>query len=170
MVNTMHKKLFCLALLVLVCSVSACKKEEETEKLPSYPYYDTEATADDEGVRIDENGNIVAPSTSEDYGKSNGTIVVTTPEKNGNYDVLTYNFPYSKLESISYESHFADEEQAKKFYEARKSAEGISNLEIDGNVVRYIDISSQWIGFKKRDILGNMSETWDKLGYTYTNN
>ncbi len=165
----MNKKILLLLAAVCLLSASACKREE-TEKLPSYPSYDMEATADDEGVQIDENGDLIVPSTSEDYGKSNGTIVVTTPEKNGNYDVLTYNFPYSKLESISYESHFADKEQAKSFYETRKSVEGISNLELDGKVVRFTDISSEWIGFKKRDILGNLSKTWDKLGYTYTNN
>ena len=152
-----------LGLLLLVCS---CKKQEAVTE--SAPQYDLNATEDDEGVYTNDNGELVVPSTSEDYGKSNGKIIVTTPEKDGCYDVLTYNFPYSTLESIHYEMHLSSEEQAKKIYDDKVAA-GIPGVTIDGKIVRYSDISSRWIGYKKRDILGNLSKTWDALGYTYVN-
>lgn len=155
---------FALCACVMVCC--SCKKQEKT--VDSTPSYDIHATLEDEGVKEDENGNLIAPSYSEEYGNSNGKIIVTTPEKNGCYDVLTYHFPYSKLESIQYEMHLATKEQAQKIYE-EKVAAGIPGVTIDGNIVRYSNVSSQWIGFKKRDILSNLSETWNALGYTYVN-
>ena len=164
----MHMKKFTLLFLLfgLLLLTVSCKKQESASD--SAPQYNMNATEDDEGVIRNEYGELVVPSKSEDYGNSNGKIIVTTPEKDGCYDVLTYNFPYSTLESIHYEMHLASDEQAKKIYDDKVAA-GIPGVTIDGNIVRYSDVSSRWIGFKKRDILGNLSETWDALGYTYVN-
>ncbi len=163
----MMKKYVCyFLLLVCACAFTGCKKQGQTED-PT-PKYDMNATAEDEGVIEGENGALIVPSYSEEYGHSNGKIIVTTPEVDGCYDVLTYQFPYSTLQSIEYEMHLASEEQAQKIYD-EKVAAGIPGVSIEGNIVRYSDVSSRWIGFKKRDILGNLSETWEKLGYTYVN-
>ena len=162
----MKKSIVCIFLCLIVLFGCSCGKSDDSES--QIAKYDKNATIDDEGVREDEYGNLLVPSESEEYGKSNGTIKVTTPEVDGCYDVLIYHFPYSTLESIEYEMHLSSEEQAKKIYEDKVAA-GIPGVTQEKNIVRYHDVSSRWIGFKKRDILGNLSETWDKLGYTYVN-
>ncbi len=157
--------LICAALL----TVSGCggnKNQENTD--PAQPSYNTEATESDEGVQITEDGSLIVPSYSEGYGNSNGRLIVTTPETNGNYDVLTYNFPNSTLESITYEMHFADEAQAKTIFEEKQKANA-ADLKIEGNVVTYTDTDSNWIGHKKRDLIDNLSKTWEQLGYKVTN-
>ena len=157
--------LICAALL----TVSGCggnKNQDNTD--PAQPSYNTEATEPDEGVQTTEDGSLIVPSYSEGYGNSNGRLIVTTPETNGNYDVLTYNFPNSTLESITYEMHFADEAQAKTIFEEKQKANA-ADLKIEGNVVTYTDTDSNWIGHKKRDLIDNLSKTWEQLGYKVTN-
>ena len=163
----MKKTIATLLLTTLVFAVSACGNKEKP-KDPAAPSYDAEAKLGDEGVVEREDGSIVAPSYSEEYGKSNGTITVTTPNEDGRYDVLIYHFPNHVLESIEYEMHFKDKAQAKRVYEDRLAANA-ENLSIEGTVVRYSDTSSRWIGYKKRDILDNHVKSWEQMGYTYVN-
>lgn len=163
----MKKSITLLLLCALVLTTAACGNKEKT-KDPVTPSYDAKAKLGDEGVVEREDGSIIAPSYSEEYGSSHGTITVTTPEEDGHYDVLIYHFPNHVLESIEYEMHFKDEEQAKRVYEDRLAANA-ENLSIEGGVVRYSDTSSRWIGYKKRDILDNHVKSWDQMGYTYVN-
>lgn len=160
--------------LISICAavflLAACggNKDGDTAANPDQPSYNNQATESDEGVQVNEDGTLVVPSYSEGYGNSNGKLIVTTPESDGNYDVLTYNFPNSTLESITYEMHFADKNQAKSIYEEKQAA-GTADLKIEGNVVTYTDTDSKWIGYKKRDLIDNLSKTWEQLGYKITN-
>ena len=163
----MKKTIATLLLTTLVFAASACGNKEKT-KDPAAPSYDANAKLGDEGVIKDEAGAIIAPTYSEEYGASYGTITVTTPEDDGHYDVLIYHFPNSVLESIEYEMHFKDQQQAQRVYEDRLAAKS-ENLSIDGTVVRYSDTSSRWIGYKKRDVLDNHKKLWEQMGYTYVN-
>ena len=159
-----------MVLCIALVTLSACGENEDptSSANSATPSYNTEATETDEGVQVNEDGELVVPSYSEGYGNSNGKLIVTTPEVDGNYDVLTYNFPNSTLESITYESHFADEAQAKTTYDQMQTA-NVSDLKLDGNVVTYTSTDSDWIGYKKRDLIDNLSKTWEQLGYQVTN-
>lgn len=158
-----------VSIIAVAGMLCACgNKSDDKPAESALPSYDSEASPEDEGVQTGENGEIIVPSQSEEYGNSNGKLIVKTPEVDGNYDVLTYHFPYSKLESITYELHFSDENQAKSVYEDKLAA-NMADLKIEGNVVTYTETDSEWIGFKKRDLLNNLSKTWEQLGYEVTN-
>lgn len=160
----MKRSIALLLLCALVFTTAACGKPSN----PTAPSYDMNAKLGDEGVVEREDGSIVAPSYSEEYGSSHGTITVTTPEEDGHYDVLIYHFPNHVLESIEYEMHLKDEAQAKQVYNDLLAANA-EDLSIDGTVVRYRDTSSRWIGYKKRDVLDNHKAMWEQMGYTYVN-
>lgn len=155
-------------LSVALITLVGCGGNKNENINPSQPSYNTEATAEDEGVQITESGSLIVPSYSEAYGSSNGKLIVTTPDNDGNYDVLIYNFPNSTLESVTYEMHFAHEEQAKNVFEEKKAANA-ADLTLESNVVTYTDTDSKWIGYKKRDLIDNLSKTWEQLGYQVVN-
>ncbi len=157
-----------IALCTAALMLAACGNHKNENSDPAQPSYNTEATESDEGVQVTESGSLIVPSYTEEYGNSNGKLIVTTPETNGNYDVLTYHFPNSTLEFITYEMHFADETQAQSVFAEQQQA-NVSDLKIEGNVVTYTASDSKWIGHKKRDLIDNLSKTWEQLGYKVTN-
>ena len=57
---------------------------------------------------------------------------------------------------------------AKTIFEEKQKANA-ADLKIEGNVVTYTDTDSNWIGHKKRDLIDNLSKTWEQLGYKITN-
>lgn len=160
------KKNLCL---ILVCIFAAmlsgcgCQKKEEVVPLDT-PKYDANAKVGDEGVIDNEDGTLTVPATTDKYGTTNVPLVVKTPEKDGAYEVLTYNFPEHTLSFITYEVHFETEEKAKEFYESYQTVD-VTDLAIDGTVVSYNTTNSDWIGYKKRDIIDNCEKNWEQFGY-----
>ena len=157
------KKNLCLILFcIFMVAVSGCGCQKK--EVPEAPKYDVNAKPGDEGVIENEDGTLTVPATTEEYGKTNVPLVVKTPEKDGAYEVLTYNFPEHTLSSITYEVHFDKEKRAKDFYESYKTTD-VTDLSIDGTVVTYTTTKSDWIGYKKRDIIDNCEKNWEQFGY-----
>lgn len=159
------KKLLCFILVcMLAASVCGCGCQKKEDASIDAPKYDTNAKSGDEGVIENEDGTLTVPATTEKHGTTNVPLVVKTPEKDGVYEVLTYNFPEHTLSSITYEVHFDTEEKAKSFYESQKTTD-VTELAIEGAVVSYNTTDSQWIGYKKRDIIDNCEKNWEQFGY-----
>ena len=159
------KKFLCLILIcVLALAICSCGCAKKDSEMPEQPKYDVNAKIGDEGVIEGEDGTIIVPAETKKYGKTNDALVVKTPEKDGAYEVLTYNFPEHKLASITYEVHFDTGKRAKSFYESQKTTE-VTDLVIKGTVVTYNTTDSKWIGYKKRDIIDNCEKDWEQFGY-----